>query len=61
MHSRRALRLFYQGLYLLRCATNDTLNDTTHSPRLLLGMLLDDLYDAEMMPDAKLKASSLCR
>ena len=53
MRTQRALRLFYQGLYLLRCTTNDTPDDTSYSSGLLLGMLLDDLHDAQMLPNAK--------
>ena len=59
MCSRRGLCLFYQGLYPLRCTPNDASDDPHHSPGLLLGMLLDDLHDAQMVPKAQSRTSPL--
>ena len=59
MCSRGGLCLFYQGLYPLGCTPNDASDDPHHSPGLLLGMLLDDLHDAQMVPKAQSRTSPL--
>ena len=51
--------LFYQGLSLVRCATDNASDALHHSPGLFLGALLDDLHHAQMRPKPKSRASLL--